>query len=157
NRNASACIEPFVTITCSGPTPCEAAIHSRSGSYPTEVPYPNVRAGSLVKAASAAAFNPSTSKMSREGAPRANEMGVGSTDMLAIVVKCRISAFPAVPLERDRSISVVGSRIPPQYVRNGLLLGECLHRLRRMRALHPDHSRRFAPLRDRAVHPPGPH
>jgi hypothetical protein len=31
NRNASACIEPFVTITCSGATWWRSAIHSRSG------------------------------------------------------------------------------------------------------------------------------
>ncbi len=32
NRNASACIEPFVTSTCSTATPCCSAIHSRSGT-----------------------------------------------------------------------------------------------------------------------------
>ena len=31
-RNASACIEPFVTSTCSTATPCCSAIHSRNGT-----------------------------------------------------------------------------------------------------------------------------
>ncbi len=31
NRNASACIEPLVAITCSGGTPWRSAIHSTSG------------------------------------------------------------------------------------------------------------------------------
>ena len=32
NRNASACIDPLVTSTCSTATSCWEAIHSRSGT-----------------------------------------------------------------------------------------------------------------------------
>jgi hypothetical protein len=31
-RNASACIEPFVTMTWDGSTPCFSAIHARRGT-----------------------------------------------------------------------------------------------------------------------------
>src|SRR6202034_1323399 len=74
NRNASACIDPLVTSTRSGSTPCLSAIQARSRGYPIEVPYAVVPAGSLSNARAAASLRPCTSTMSSDGAPRAKEI-----------------------------------------------------------------------------------
>src|SRR3954452_22496549 len=74
NRNASACIEPLVTTTLAGSTPCCSAIQARSGAYPMAVPYAVAPPGSLANARAAASLSPSTSTMSSDGAPRANEI-----------------------------------------------------------------------------------
>jgi len=88
NRNASACIEPFVTSTRSGSTPCRSAIHARQTGVAHRGAVCGRAPGSLSNARIAASRRPSTSTMSSEGAPRANEI-VGPTCLSGTAAKFR--------------------------------------------------------------------
>ena len=68
-------MDPLVAITRSAGTPWRSAIHSRSGGYPTLVPYEKAPFGSACSAPAAASRRASAATMSSDGAPRAKEIG----------------------------------------------------------------------------------